>query len=670
MHINSIEQEAIQKYIKNLKYFENTHPKVFKKLNTLDIAINNGLYKENYALEYLEEGYFDVKDIRSGEYLYGKDIVNHTKKSSQNVNFSKKDGVIECFYNKEYYSHLIHHLKTTDVMKHYHTTVAPIVDIFQRYSIDKVEFEKIPKFIFFGVGLGLHIKEIHNKLDTPVYFIVENDLELFRLSLFTMDYQLLHNNGATVLFSIGENNEDFIKSFETFFNESYITNHYIKYFSISEAYFEKIKEIQYFIINIPYLCYTHEKVLENYITTIELFKNKYRFLNISKHFDKTIFEDKPVIILGAGPSLEKNIKWLKKNQNKFIVIAVFSILPKLFQEDITPDIIIHLDYIEKPMRKVISQIDFKNFTKNSIFIFMANNIPMHLFEPFNIKERTIFFESRSHYKKDFGYLQAKSVGEISYALALIFNTKEIFLLGLDLALDPESGKVYSSGHTNERKLDIKDTEETIMSLEDSVVTAKGNFRDSVYTTPLLKDSIQFMDKFSYEYKKEEQKVYNLNDGAYFKGIQPLAVKDIDLDRYQKIDKEKLFFELLTTFKKYSSNELTNEEKKMFEKRLKEIYSKKQIVKKFQKQKFQNKLELLFAFADLIEKLIHYNQSRYFMQNSQYLLIYLKNICGYITDFCFSKEVEDEQKIIYEIQEKLPEQLLRLLNRYEEAIKEI
>ena len=63
------------------------------------------------------------------------------------------------------------------------------------------------KFIFCGVGLGFHIAEIQNKVKSSLIFIMEDNLEIFRLSLFTTNYQSISEQ-ARLFFSIMDDDID------------------------------------------------------------------------------------------------------------------------------------------------------------------------------------------------------------------------------------------------------------------------------------------------------------------------------------------------------------------------------------------------------------------------------------------------------------------------------
>lgn len=76
--MNSIEKKALNTFQINLTYFAKDHPKIYKKIDILNQAIENGAYKEKYSLEY-KNGYFDVLDLTSNQYLYNQDSNKHAK---------------------------------------------------------------------------------------------------------------------------------------------------------------------------------------------------------------------------------------------------------------------------------------------------------------------------------------------------------------------------------------------------------------------------------------------------------------------------------------------------------------------------------------------------------------------------------------------------------------
>ena len=58
---------------------------------------------------------------------------------------------------------------------------------------------------------------------------------------------------------------------------------------------------------------------------------------------KNIFPQVPVILVSAGPSLDKNIGFIKSARNQIIVITVATALKPLLKNNIAPDFVIAID---------------------------------------------------------------------------------------------------------------------------------------------------------------------------------------------------------------------------------------------------------------------------------------------------------------------------------------
>ena len=97
----------------------------------------------------------------------------------------------------------VNKLQDMDISANSYSGAAGLINYSNKYADkEKTTMKKLYKFIFLGVGLGLHLTTIHEKLQSNVYFIVEEDLELFRLSLFVTNYKDMSSHGAQLLFSI------------------------------------------------------------------------------------------------------------------------------------------------------------------------------------------------------------------------------------------------------------------------------------------------------------------------------------------------------------------------------------------------------------------------------------------------------------------------------------
>ena len=63
-------------------------------------------------------------------------------------------------------------------------------------------------------------------------------------------------------------------------------------------------------------------IIEIYIhtnRTTRRIKEGYKFLDFKKIKDNSnFFENRPILYIAAGPSLDDHLEWVKKNQNNFL----------------------------------------------------------------------------------------------------------------------------------------------------------------------------------------------------------------------------------------------------------------------------------------------------------------------------------------------------------------
>ena len=167
----------------NISYIQVSHPKLFEKLAALESAIEQGHYKQRYELVY-ENDYFDVFEKETGKYLYCKNSITHASLASQSIDYKLQENLFEGFHKHDISEEQLYEYIEKEPFEHQMSGFAPIMYYTHKNSSYDKTLKTIDKFIFFGVGLGLHVGAIDKKIASKVYLIVEDDLELFRLSLF------------------------------------------------------------------------------------------------------------------------------------------------------------------------------------------------------------------------------------------------------------------------------------------------------------------------------------------------------------------------------------------------------------------------------------------------------------------------------------------------------
>lgn len=187
----SIEDTIVTTYQKNIEYFQKHQPKIYSKLASFDSAVEQGLYENRYDLVF-NNNYLDVKELSSNNYLYITDSKKYAYEAANS-----------------YSSH-------------------------------------VDKFIFFGVGLGLHIISIDKKISSQSYLIVEDDLELFKLSIFATPYYELGSN-SKLYFSIFDNDEEFAEVVKMFLKSSEQLNQSLLHYSMSNHSQNKKAQLEEFL---------------------------------------------------------------------------------------------------------------------------------------------------------------------------------------------------------------------------------------------------------------------------------------------------------------------------------------------------------------------------------------------------------------------------------------
>ncbi len=641
-----INQTITTNFQENIAYLQKEQPALFTKLSALDSAIANGHYEEKYELVYENNG-FDVFEKSSQNYLYAKESLAHSIISANSVNYKTDDNLFEGFVRHNFSEDDLQNYKSEEPFTNYLSDIAPIIHYTQENRTNDKKLKTIDKFIFFGAGLGLHIEAIHKKINSKIYLIVEDDLELFRLSLFAINYKKIAQE-ATLIFSVFENQDEFMSSSALFLEAKYESNHYLKYFHLLSHSDEKQNQFQIAITSQPHIRFHFNNLMKQYLQPLEYLFSDYKFLNSSLSFEGSDFKDMPFLLLAMGPSLQNNIKWLKENHKKFITIAVSSSLSYLEQENISPNIIIHIDPFEWGIVS-FDKLKSKEFLKDSLCLFSAAT-PPNIISIID-KEKLFFFESGTNYKKASLKVSSPCVGSLAYQLLLRLKTKYTYLLGLDLAVDVKTGKTHSANHQSLQQLQYDDEASNIL-YKKTLFKVAGNLTEIVQTTPNFYASIFTIEYVTKMLKDKSQNIVNLSNGAKFSQTmsattESLKLKDIDIDTHITAKLEKLCL-------KNSQDKLSNEELKSFKERLKHAKSLQNFIQ-------NNKKDKLLSIEVSIEDIKKYELSRL-------LDTYLHYILSYVYDFFNSDNITEYSVHLENINGLLQEHLLKIINHYIDSLE--
>ena len=647
--MKDIEVQALAHYEKNLEYLSKSHTDLFKKLQLFDFAEAENSIKTRYDLEYKND-YFDVKSIDEDRYLYDTDSIKYAKNVSDEVNYKKTTSLFNGLIDYEITEDQITSLESLGKINGSNIRgVLPVMSYAMKLTPKTTTMKKIDKFIFVGTGLGTHISTIDEKIKASEYLIIEDDLELFRLSLFVTPYYKIAEH-ANLYLSVSQTEIDFTRSTVLFLEGSFFYNRYIKYNYFPAHSNTKLKFIQNNLASQNFLTFPYDIQLQKFLRPLKRIKQKYKTIDISSKFPESVLSEKPMLILAAGPSFKKNLNFLLDNKNKFIIVAVTAVLKTLHDNGVTPDIVTHIDGIETEGNSCMVHFegfDAKEYLKNSIFI-IGSHTPDSLLALLN-KKNIFFYETSTFYFDDFGTLSTPCVGSTSLVLAMWLNAKEIYLLGLDLAMDQDTGATHSGEHEYNHTHSFEKANEIdyTISLRNNLIPVKGNFRETVLTTPLFHVSVRSLSNNIEVYKDDTQTIYNLNDGAYFDHTAPTKIKKVSFVENPNIDKTSLHSALFNILDAKAKNSFNDNEILSLKKRLTYAHYILDCLTEYKKKEFTNDTAYLYDLLGVVSNILKVN-GREGDNLSAIYSSYFQYVMPYMMDLMNTKEVTKLMKHLQKV----------------------
>jgi len=158
---------------------------------------------------------------------------------------------------------------------------------------------------------------------------------------------------------------------------------------------------------------------------------------------KDFFKGQSVLLVGAGPSLDDNLNYLRKNQDKHYIVCVDTSFPILIENDITPDFVVSVDPQPETMRH------FRCFAKKRVPLIVTPVSCAELVEKY--PGPILFFLQKDHsvtkslekYFADKGVsYSGGSVSCFALDIAVQFGFERIILVGMDYAYT--NMRVYSA----------------------------------------------------------------------------------------------------------------------------------------------------------------------------------------------------------------------------------
>ena len=664
-----LQNALTQTFLTNLAFLKEYDNLLYQRVENLSLLIESGQFKSRYDLELIKEnGDFDIYDKFTDSYLYNK---TPKKINNELIKDIEKDGKKSIFNVEKYFAHKTNPTIDLDY-KYKGEFEAMIYDMALEYSkalneylenYKNKKYKSIIKFAFFGVFLGRHIIPIAKKINAPIYLIVENNLEIFRLSLFTTNYSLLALN-SKIIFSVMEDLGELEEKIEKFLSASHLENYLIKFSLLGDKVNDKYNILASQIYMRNPSSYNFYRQLYNYVyKTTECIKAGNKFLLFNKIENSLdIFKDIPILYLAAGPSLDKNLDWIKANQNKFFIVAIASVYNKLLNSGVKVDLVTTADE-QKWLKRVQFPDDLiEKIEPNTTFFASAFTTPRTLE---SLKNKNLFiFESFSPFFTDNKSFGGFSVGELSLDLILNLNAKNIYLVGLDLSLNQETGDTHSKdAASGVSRIDLSNNE--IGNADNNIITVRGNLFKNVKTIRKLYGSIKELERRLVN-KQNDVNVYNLSqNGAFFEGTIPLDIETLDINSFKTIDKTLLNFKNI--LEDFSQVYLNEDEKTIHKTNIEFLQiTTKDMINHIRNYNFKNYDEFNEYIVNLIDKITEQKLDILY----RVLLNYYETIVPYLNYHFNDLKLNQEYKKVQKVKVIFANQMQNLIDDYILCIKRV
>jgi hypothetical protein len=172
-------------YKKNISFLSLNYPPLLEKISYFE-----SLNIENYFIEFINN-HFELVNSENN-HIYNCDPFFDAQQRCKNIN------------EKPFFSLI----KTSNIQNgvSYKNSINAKDYINNFLNLEKPKKLIFKKFIFFGTLLGVHLNDLDKELNSISYLIVEENTEIFRLSMFLTDYEALAKN-SKLFFCINENQE-------------------------------------------------------------------------------------------------------------------------------------------------------------------------------------------------------------------------------------------------------------------------------------------------------------------------------------------------------------------------------------------------------------------------------------------------------------------------------
>ncbi|QPJ63320.1 MAG: motility associated factor glycosyltransferase family protein [Candidatus Nitronauta litoralis] len=387
--------------------------------------------------------------------------------------------------------------------------------------IQKLNPEGSSNFIILGLGLGYHLLNlIQNAPRHSKFLVVESKVEIFHRALQCKHIEPLLQN-KNIRWIVGEIPDQEITTLSDWW-DSFTLNGFklVRFPPLSQLdpeFYENMRSSIEETLRETQVAHNTRRTLSRllYQNCLQNFMVSLSAPGINNL--RNIFQNDPVLIVAAGPSLDKNIQLIRGSQSFCRIIAVSTALKPLQNAGIEADFAVAID------PKPVSCVAFENINKplRTRLIFnpcIPENIPNNFQgKKFAVEAQPYIWKFLTRGLTSKGELgNNSSVAHTALNLALHMGCNPIILVGQDLSFSKDRSHCSGAFHGEFHQQNIG-TNQTVGKLQkrnrsDSILaasTAQDIFGNSLVTSNAL-DTFRFPFE---RIKKSGVRLINATEGG-------------------------------------------------------------------------------------------------------------------------------------------------------------
>ena len=383
--------------------------------------------------------------------------------------------------------------------------------------------------VVFGVGLGIHLPMLIERLKCRTLTILEPSLDMLHASLYTLNWRALNNNfpeekGCRLNLLITDEpgaGYDYIRNIikyqqtPAFLDGFCLFQHYETdlFKAVGSRIFGTPKDL---FSNFGFLYDDMNMVQNTYFNLRDNNPRIYQRPGAQKKF--------PAFVVGAGPSLDTSVETIRHYQNDAIIISCGTALSALLSDDIKPDFHVELENVPNiyeetlDLKKMYGLSDITLVGSTSIFPTIASLYDsVVLFFRAGVASDPMF---RINEGSEIPYCFPQ-VANLGLSLAGELGCETVYLFGVDL------GAVNPSQHYAKKTSKAHGRVAYGWQDEGLELVRPANYGGTAYSHPDFIECLTFLEEYIRD-NKNIKNYFNCSNGIAIEGTQPLPLDQINI----------------------------------------------------------------------------------------------------------------------------------------------